>query len=76
MSTILFLFFYYLSFFIFCSIIVNIGGDHMRFPVKIQKTKTNTTINIPSVIVKNLDLKKSQQVELEVKGNKIIIHIV
>ena len=48
----------------------------MRFPVKIQKTKTNTTINIPSVIVKNLKLEKSQQVELEVKGNKIIIHIV
>ena len=48
----------------------------MRFPVKIQQTKTNTTINIPTAIVKHLKLEKHQIVELEVKKNKIIVHII
>jgi len=48
----------------------------MKFPVKIQQTKTNTTINIPKVVVKNLKLEKGQNVELEVKKNKIIVHII
>ena len=48
----------------------------MRIPVNIQMTKTNTTINIPALIVRNLKLEKGQTVELEVKKNKIIVHIV
>lgn len=48
----------------------------MKANAKIQKTKSNTTINIPSLWARSLNLEQGQEVELELKKDKIIIHII
>ena len=47
----------------------------MKAKAKIQKTRSNTTINIPSFWSKSLGLEKGQEVTLELKKDKIIVNI-
>lgn len=45
----------------------------MKKKAKVQKTKTNTTVNIPKDWADYLGLGKGQKVTLELKNEKIII---
>ena len=45
----------------------------MKKPVKVQRTKTNTTLNIPKDWADYLKLEHKGTVFLEMKGNKIIV---
>ena len=45
----------------------------MKTTAKIQKTKSNTTVNIPRSWADFLGLGKGQKVELELKNGKILV---